>query len=69
MSEQTKTDIDEEHGRVPDRGPLGDARPNADAPDPRTGGGQSQEDVDDRPNVSTVKPEDYPDKASGKDVI
>jgi hypothetical protein len=42
------------------RGPLGDARPDHDAPDPRTRGGQPQEKVEDRPNVSTVTPEDYP---------
>jgi hypothetical protein len=69
MTEQTKTEIDQEQARSPDRGPLGDARPNSNAPDPRTRGGQSQEDAGDRPNVSTVRPEDYPEKASGKDVI
>ena len=69
MTEQTKTEIDRNQAKVPDRGPLGDARPNPDAPDPRTGGGQPQEKVEDRPNVSIVKPEDYPEKASGKDVI
>jgi len=42
------------------RGPLGDVRPDHDKPDPRTGGSTPQEDVEDRPNVSTVKPEDYP---------
>jgi hypothetical protein len=41
------------------RGPLGDARPeHADgAPTP---GGRPQEKVEDRDNVSTVTPEDYP---------
>jgi len=43
------------------RGPAGDARPNFDDPDPRTRGGQPQENVEDRPNVSTVTPEDYPE--------
>lgn len=42
------------------RGPLGDARPDAAEGDNRTGGGQPQEKVEDRPSVSTVKPEDYP---------
>jgi hypothetical protein len=69
MTEQTKAEIDPEQADAPDRGPLGDARPSPDAPDPRTRGGQPQEDVEDRPSVGTVKPEDYPDKASGKDVI
>lgn len=45
---------------MPRRGPAGDARPNAQDPDPRTRGGQPQEDVEDRPAVSTVTPEDYP---------
>ncbi|MFC4255840.1 hypothetical protein GRI97_13115 [Altererythrobacter xixiisoli] len=42
------------------RGPLGDARPDAGTGDDRTGGGQAPEKVEDRPMVSTVKPEDYP---------
>ena len=46
---------------MPRRGAAGDARPNANDPDPRTRGGQEQEDVEDRPNVSTVTPEDYPE--------
>lgn len=41
-------------------GPAGDARPNYEDPDPRTRGGKPQEDVEDRPSVSTVTPEDYP---------
>lgn len=49
-------------------GPRDNARPNPDGPGPRTRGGQNQEDVEDRPNVSTVSPEDYPDKANGKDL-
>jgi hypothetical protein len=43
----------------PRRGPLGDARPSVDDP-ASTPGGLPPEDVDDRPNVGTVKPEDYP---------
>jgi len=44
------------------RGPAGDARPDVVSPDPRTGGGQKPERVEDRPNVSTVEPEDYPEQ-------
>jgi len=43
------------------RGPAGDARPNYEDPDPRTRGGKPQEDVEDRPNVGVVTPEDYPE--------
>ncbi|HUD91680.1 hypothetical protein [Sphingobium sp.] len=43
------------------RGPLGDPMPGRAKADPRTGGAQKQEDVDDRPNVGEVKPEDYPE--------
>ena len=46
---------------TPRQGPLGDVRPNDDHPDPRTKGGQPQEKVEDRPSVSTVTPEDYPE--------
>ena len=42
------------------QGPVGDIRPKHDGPDPRTGEGQPQEKVEDRPAVSQVKPEDYP---------
>lgn len=49
----------------PRRGPLGDARPSVDDPAP-TPGGQPQEDVEDRPNVGTVKPEDYPEDQRAK---
>ena len=42
------------------RTPLGDARPDNTKNDPRTGGSLPQEDVEKRPNVSTVTPEDYP---------
>ena len=48
--------------KIPRRGPAGDVRPNQDDPDPRTRGGQPQEDVEDRPAVGTVKPDDYPDE-------
>ena len=49
------------------QGPLGDVIPRKDA---RTGGGQPQQKVEDRPNVSQVSPEDYPEdqRASGRDV-
>jgi hypothetical protein len=46
--------------KQPGRGPLGDAIPRNDDSDPRTPGGQDQERVEDRKNVGTVKPEDYP---------
>lgn len=45
---------------MPRRGPAGDARPDFDGPDPRTRGGQPQEDVEDRGTVGTVEPDDYP---------
>lgn len=61
MNERTRSDdIDKEE--LPARGPLGDVRPEQTGPDPRTRGGQPQEDVEDRPNVGTVKPEDYPEQ-------
>ena len=44
-----------------ERGPFGDARPDAGENDMRTGGSNPQEDVEDRDNVSTVKPEEYPE--------
>ncbi|WP_162854620.1 hypothetical protein [Sphingobium estronivorans] len=47
---------------MPRRSPAGDVRPNQDDPDPRTRGGQPQEDVEDRPAVGKVKPEDYPER-------
>jgi len=46
----------------PRRGPLGDVIPDENGPDPRTPGGQPVEKVENRPNVSTVKPEDYPEQ-------
>ena len=48
--------------KLPTRGPLGDVIPEADAPDSRTRGGLKPEKVEDRPTVSTVKPEDYPEQ-------
>ena len=53
---------------MPRRGPAGDARPNAQDPDPRTRGGQPQEGVENRPSAATVEPEDYPeeDRADGR---
>jgi hypothetical protein len=45
-----------------DRGRYGDARPDNSKFDPRTGGSRPQEKVEDRENVSTVTPEDYPAK-------
>lgn len=54
-------------GELPRRGPAGDGRPNDQDVDPRTRGGNRQEDVEDRPSVGTVEPEDYPakDRADG----
>lgn len=43
-----------------DRRALGDARPYNTDIDPRTGGSLPQEKVEDRKNVSSVTPEDYP---------
>ncbi len=42
------------------RGPLGDARPDAQRDDPRASPGLKPAPVEDRPTVGTVKPEDYP---------
>ena len=55
-------------GETPRRGPAGDVQPNFEDPDPRTRGGQKQEDVEDRPNVGVVTPEDYPraDRANSR---
>ncbi len=44
-----------------DRGPYGDARPDNVGDDPRANRSLPQEEVDDRENVSTVTPEDYPE--------
>lgn len=43
-----------------DRSPFGDARPDNSKNDPRANPSLPQEDVEDRENVSTVTPEDYP---------
>jgi hypothetical protein len=51
---------DKQTEQMPRRGPAGDVRLNGNDPDPRTRGGQKQEDVGDRPNVGTATPEDYP---------
>lgn len=45
------------------RGPLGDGRPDATENDTKTPGGQPAEKSEDRPNVGSVKPEDYPEQA------
>lgn len=64
-SQKSQTGIADELGETAevnemDRGILGDARPDNQKDDPRANGSLPQEDVDDRENVSTVKPEDYP---------
>ncbi|MBA2934453.1 hypothetical protein HZF05_10125 [Sphingomonas sp. CGMCC 1.13654] len=69
MPEETRPGIDETQKGRPQHGPAGDARPNPDGADPRARPGQKPEKVEDRPTVSQVKPEDYPDKASGKDLL
>jgi len=55
-------DPNADKGDIDQRGPLGDARPDHDQVDPRTRGGKKQEDVEDRPVVGQVKPEDYPEQ-------
>lgn len=69
MSEITH-EPDKSSGRsmddIPRQGPLGDVVPNEHDPDPRTRGGQPQEQVEDRPAVGTVKPEDYPEDQRAK---
>jgi hypothetical protein len=54
--------------KMPRRGAAGDVQPNVEDPDPRTRGGQPQEDVEDRPVVGIVTPEDYPaaDRAASR---
>mgnify|MGYP001436860819 CR=1 FL=1 len=47
------------------RGPLGDARPDTPHADTRGDGPQPPEKVEDRENVGTVRPEDYPGNARG----
>lgn len=65
MSRTGERAIEQDGMKRPRQGPLGDIRPDPHGPDPRTKGGQPQEDVADRPNVSSVSAEDYPDKAGG----
>lgn len=49
-------------GDMTPRGPLGDARPDAlDGPVAPTPGSLKPEKVEDRDNVGTVRPEDYPE--------
>jgi hypothetical protein len=43
------------------RGALGDARPDAFDPHHQKEGPQKPENIEDRPLVGTVKPEDYPE--------
>lgn len=43
-----------------ERGPYGDSRPGNVKDDPRANPSLLPENVDDRENVSTVSPEDYP---------
>lgn len=45
-----------------DHGPLGDVTPHEDDSAAPTGGSLKPAKVEDRPNVGTVKPEDYPAK-------
>lgn len=64
MPEQTKETLSPEDKQVeqsPRRGPAGDVQPNENDPDPRTGGSRPQEKVEDRPHISRVTPEDYPE--------
>jgi hypothetical protein len=60
MTDELKPTRDSGKEEMPRRGPAGDVRPNENDPDPRTRGGQKPEEVEDRPNVGRVKPEDYP---------
>ncbi|MBB6124189.1 hypothetical protein [Sphingobium subterraneum] len=65
----TKTGMDPSKGQstpMPRREPAGDVQPDENDIDPRTAGGQPQEKVEDRPNVSTVTPEDYPEADRNK---
>ena len=59
----TKTGLDPSKGQsedMPRRGPAGDVQPDENDIDPRARPGKPQEKVEDRPNVGTVTPEDYP---------
>ncbi|GEM_PF-1593410 len=53
---------DTRKAELPPRGPLGDALPGRGRVDPRTRGGNPPEKVEDRPNVGTVTPDDYPEQ-------
>lgn len=48
------------------RGPLGDARPDAADPHLENESAQKPEKIEDRPMVSSVKPEYYPDGQRAK---
>lgn len=60
MTEGKKVDVQSPKVTEMERGPFGDARPDNVTDDPRANRSLPQEDVDDRENVSKVKPEDYP---------
>jgi hypothetical protein len=69
MAEQTHETLlpdDKQTREMPRRGPAGDVQPNENDPDPRTRGGKPQEDVEDRPEVSVVTPDDYPKDQKAK---
>lgn len=64
-SQKTQKGVADEHIETAestemDRGIFGDSRPDNQKVDPRANRSLQQEDVVDRENVSTVKPEDYP---------
>lgn len=61
MPNENDTPNPRENAETP-RGPVADPLPGHEKADPRTGGGQPQEDVEDRPMVGQVTPEDYVDK-------
>jgi len=67
MSKTTHaSEAEKKRSRKSSRGPLGDAIPKKSDPDPRTVGGRPQEKVEDRPGVSQVNPDDYPDAFKAK---
>ena len=62
MTEDDRLDPDaRQTDQMPRRGPAGDVQPDAQDPDPRTRGGQPPEQVEDRPSVGSVSPDDYPE--------
>jgi hypothetical protein len=67
MAEQDETFTGSEGKQGNDRTPSGGSENSQGEPCSQTPGGQPQEDVEDRPNVSTVTPEDYPpaDRVTG----